>query len=276
MTERCLNTKRNKEWLTLSFDVLEPLAAMRVKTFCGHWSLGVLSTGHLSLVDSVSIILNVLFLIVIGANCLYKWRTLKHYRGDYTVQSSARYPGHGLRWVLTACAITTQVFQLAEGIIAATIATGVRLHLFLPHVVAVMVCAATLVFYDFVERYRLTGYLGALLLYWGTVGGVTAMRVTCLMRAELHVWHARMALTLLFLFFILLLFALDVYVAVQLVSRLCNNSNLLFNDYIISISIYMQTVKSINKVKRAFFRHDRRAATKFGTHVRIETRLAHT
>ena len=30
------------------------------------------------------------------------------------------------------------------------------------------------------------------------------------------------------------------------------------------------------KFKRAFFRHDRRTAPKFGTHVRIETRLALT
>ena len=193
---------------------------MRVETFCGHWPLGDLSTGHMSLVDSVSIVLNVLFLFVIGANCLYKWCTLKRSRSDYTMQLSARYPGHGLRWVLTTCAIVTQVFQLAEGVIAATVGTGVQLHLFLPHVIAVTVCAMTLVFYDFVERYRLTGYLGALLLYWGAMGGVTTMSVTCLMQAGLHVGHARMALTLLFLLFALLLFALDVYVAVQLVSML--------------------------------------------------------
>ena len=33
---------------------------------------------------------------------------------------------------------------------------------------------------------------------------------------------------------------------------------------------------STYKFKRAFFRHDRRTAPKFGTHVRIETRLALT
>ena len=34
--------------------------------------------------------------------------------------------------------------------------------------------------------------------------------------------------------------------------------------------------QSTYKFKRAFFRHDRRTAPKFGTHVRIETRLALT
>ena len=34
--------------------------------------------------------------------------------------------------------------------------------------------------------------------------------------------------------------------------------------------------KSTYTFKRAFFRHDRRTAPKFGTHVRIETRLALT
>ena len=34
--------------------------------------------------------------------------------------------------------------------------------------------------------------------------------------------------------------------------------------------------ESTYKFKRAFFRHDRRTAPKFGTHVRIETRLALT
>ena len=33
---------------------------------------------------------------------------------------------------------------------------------------------------------------------------------------------------------------------------------------------------STYKFKRAFFRHDRRTVPKFGTHVRIETRLALT
>ena len=32
----------------------------------------------------------------------------------------------------------------------------------------------------------------------------------------------------------------------------------------------------LRNLKRAFFRHDRRTAPKFGTHVRIETRLALT
>ena len=35
-------------------------------------------------------------------------------------------------------------------------------------------------------------------------------------------------------------------------------------------------LKSSYKFKRAFFRHDRRTAPKFGTHVWIETRLALT
>ena len=37
----------------------------------------------------------------------------------------------------------------------------------------------------------------------------------------------------------------------------------------------MKTNKSTYKFKRAFFRHDCRTTPKFGTHVRIETRLAH-
>ena len=39
-----------------------------------------------------------------------------------------------------------------------------------------------------------------------------------------------------------------------------------------NIFVYLSTYK----FKRAFFRHDRRTAPKFGTHVRIETRLALT
>ena len=35
-------------------------------------------------------------------------------------------------------------------------------------------------------------------------------------------------------------------------------------------------ILSTYKFKRAFFRHDLRTAPKFGTHVRIETRLALT
>ena len=43
----------------------------------------------------------------------------------------------------------------------------------------------------------------------------------------------------------------------------------------LALSLYqMLHADSINKVKRAFFRHDRRTATKFGTHVRIYTGLA--
>ena len=39
---------------------------------------------------------------------------------------------------------------------------------------------------------------------------------------------------------------------------------------------FIEVAISTYKFKRAFFRHDRRTAPKFGTHVRIETRLALT
>ena len=39
---------------------------------------------------------------------------------------------------------------------------------------------------------------------------------------------------------------------------------------------YVVALMSTYKFKRAFFRHDRRTAPKFGTHVRIEARLALT
>ena len=45
--------------------------------------------------------------------------------------------------------------------------------------------------------------------------------------------------------------------------------------YFVSIH-HTETVMYKNKFKRAFFRHDRWTAPKFGTHVRIETRLALT
>ena len=44
------------------------------------------------------------------------------------------------------------------------------------------------------------------------------------------------------------------------------------NSTIFIIYIYVSTYK----FKRAFFRHERRTAPKFGTHVRMETRLAVT
>ena len=43
-----------------------------------------------------------------------------------------------------------------------------------------------------------------------------------------------------------------------------------------NIALILAFKKSTYKFKRAFFRHDRRTAPKFGTHVRIETRLALT
>ena len=45
---------------------------------------------------------------------------------------------------------------------------------------------------------------------------------------------------------------------------------------VISRRIYIYIYTSTYKFKRAFFRHDRRTAPKFGTHVWIQTRLALT
>lgn len=193
---------------------------MNIEAFCDQWPLGLLTDGRLSecLVDALSLVSNLLFLLIIVPNCLYKWHTLKRCHGNDNLQWSARYPGHSLRWTVTICVVTVQVFQLVEGVIAVTKATGVHLHLYLPHVAAVTVCVLTLVFYDFVERHHLTGFLGVLLLYWGTTLGLTVMRVASLWQTGLHVAHARMALTVLLLLGSLVLFALDVYLITHLVS----------------------------------------------------------
>ena len=200
---------------------------MVVKTFCGDWPLGFVTDGLLSecLVDAVSLIPNLFFLLIIVPNCVYKWHTLNrcygesnHCHGNSDGHLSVRYPGHSLRWMVTMFVVTVQVFQMTEGAIAITMTTGAQLHLVMPHVAAVTVCVLTLVFYDFVERHHLTGYLGVLLLYWGASVGVGVMRVVCLAQAGLHPGHARMALALLLLLLLLLLFALDVYLIARLVS----------------------------------------------------------
>ena len=51
--------------------------------------------------------------------------------------------------------------------------------------------------------------------------------------------------------------------------------NLVSNSALFALR-YIYIYISTYKFKRAFFRHDRRTAPKFGTHVRIETRLALT
>ena len=43
-----------------------------------------------------------------------------------------------------------------------------------------------------------------------------------------------------------------------------------------TVDTFSIIISSTYKFKRAFFRHDRRTAPKFGTHVQIETRLALT
>ena len=200
---------------------------MVVKTFCGDWPLGFVTDRRLSecLVDAVSLIPNLFFLLIIVPNCIYKWHTLNRCHGDSDRchgnsdgHLSVRYPGHSLRWVVTMFVVTVQVFQMTEGAIAVTMTTGARLHLVTPHIAAVTVCVLTLVFYDFVERHHLTGYLGVLLLYWGASVGVGVMKVVCLAQMGLHPGHARMALALLLLLLLLLLFALDVYLITRLVS----------------------------------------------------------
>ena len=50
----------------------------------------------------------------------------------------------------------------------------------------------------------------------------------------------------------------------------------MISDYSSMFYLHKLHEQSTYKFKRAFFRHDRRTAPKFGTHVRIETRLALT
>ena len=127
-----------------------------------------------------------------------------------------RFPGHSLRWLLSFTAIYIQILEVTEAVLSGTMYQGVKLHLYLPHVMAFICTISTLAFYDFTETHNIPCYLFALFIYWTLSFLFKILKLSVLVGVGVGFGQSRFVLVLVGLTVYGALVVLDIYVLYQL------------------------------------------------------------
>ena len=196
--------------------------------FCKEFSNATSVTRHGVLanecfLDGLALQPHILFMLV-SVPILIAWN--KSHIGSIDPKTWVHFPGHDVRWILTLLLAITNILEIGEGIISNTLYQGTHLHLFIPHVLALLGAVASIVYYHNVEMWNSPRFLVLLDLYWCFSIAVKALKLVHLLDRGLSVQHVRFNLTVTVLVIYICLLINELYVFTQLVSttiyRVCS------------------------------------------------------
>ena len=121
------------------------------------------------------------------------------------------FAGHRLRSTLTISLLALNLLELTEGILSDLLSQGVHLHLFIPHALAVLATAISLVFTHSAENFNRPGYLLLLFFYWAVSIATKGTKVFTLVEKGLGVVHIRLDLEIAVLVVYALLLIVEIY-----------------------------------------------------------------
>lgn len=142
-------------------------------------------------IDSVNIVLNVLFvimifLVIVGYKCIRKLKKN---------QEIVRYHEHSSRWILTLLLFCVNLIEIGEGIMVNFLNETTRVHLILSPACSVLATVAAILFYQYIERLNRPKTLLLLFLFWPTAATIKFAKIITLYGLEFNIYHLRLAIS---------------------------------------------------------------------------------
>ena len=191
--------------------------------FCKEFSNSTSVTRHGVLanecfLDGLTLQPHIIFMLI-SVPILIAWN--KSHYGTINPKTWVHFPGHDVRWILTIILCISNILEIGEGIISNSLYQGTHLHLFIPHIIALLGTVCSIIYYHNVEMWNSPRFLILLDVYWLFSITTKSLKIVHLIDRQLTTQYVRFNLTLLVLIIYICLFINELYVFTQLVSTQC-------------------------------------------------------
>lgn len=142
-------------------------------------------------IDSVNIILNVLF-VMMTFLVFMRYKCLKIQKKNLEL---VRYHEHASRWILTLLLFCVNLIEVGEGLMFTLLNETTRVHVFLSPICSLMSTFASILYYQYIERLNRPKTLLLLFLFWPVAATLKFAKVIALYDAGFEIYHLRLAIS---------------------------------------------------------------------------------
>ncbi|GIX77651.1 ATP-binding cassette sub-family C member 9 [Caerostris extrusa] len=156
-----------------------------------NWTLPIVSTKKECYVDSLSVLLNILLMLMTFVVILrYKCTKIEKKHGELV-----RYHEHCSRSVLTLCLVFLNLMEIGEGIIVNQFNSTSKLHIILTPVTSLLSTLSAILFYHYVERLNRPKLLLILFVFWPVAATLKLAKLVVLYGMGLNIYHMKITVT---------------------------------------------------------------------------------
>ncbi|XP_055944779.1 ATP-binding cassette sub-family C member 9-like isoform X1 [Argiope bruennichi] len=156
-----------------------------------NWTLPFVSTKKECYVDSLSVLLNILLMLMTFVVILrYKCTKIEKKHGELV-----RYHEHCSRFVLTLCLFLLNLAEIGEGIMVNQFNSSSKLHIIITPVSSLLSTLSAILFYHYVERLNRPKLLLILFVFWPVAATLKLAKLVTLYGIGLSTYHMRIFLT---------------------------------------------------------------------------------
>ncbi|GFS61777.1 ATP-binding cassette sub-family C member 8 [Trichonephila inaurata madagascariensis] len=156
-----------------------------------NWTSPIISTKKECYVDSLSVLLNILLMLMTFVVILrYKCTKIEKKHGELV-----RYHEHCSRSVLTLILVFLNLIEIGEGIMVNQFNHSSKLHIIITPVSSLMSTLSAILFYHYVERLNRPKLLLILFMFWPVAAILKLAKLVTLYGMGLNIYHMKIEVT---------------------------------------------------------------------------------